>query len=378
MSDTLRFRGVGNQNQTYNQGIWSMLESQLKGRIRPPKSVNNHLEGRGLVVFPGALGDFLCFLPTLKVIWELKQGSHLEVVMRSDFSDLLSCSCPTISVRSLDNHKIGRLFVPRAELDSELRNSLSRYDFIYSWFGAHDPDFVGNLTALCDGEFRIFPFRPSDPGIHLMDYYGSCLDVRHSPQYFPEISLTTRGLAWSQRYWSKTKLHGQRVLAVAPGSGAKEKNWRLSFFMEIGRWWRDRTGGRMLVILGPAEEGSKVEAMAGEDVLVVRHLGLGQVAALLSQCDLYLGNDSGITHLAAAIGIGTVALFGPTDPVQWRPRGNCVTVITEGVECSPCGMSTMRSCAHRKCLSCLSPETVIGILEGMVAESLLDMDGLRI
>ena len=355
-----------------------MLESQFTGLISPPKSVNNHREGRGLVVFPGALGDFLCFLPTLKVISELKQGSHLELVMRSDFSDLLSCSSSTISVHSLDNHKIGRLFVPSAEMDPELRNGLSRYDFIYSWFGAHDLHFVGNLTALCDGDCRFFPFRPSDPGIHLMDYYGSCLGVRYSPQNFPEISLTAAELAWRECYWSETKLHGQRVLAVAPGSGAKEKNWGLSLFMEVGRWWTDRTGGKVLVILGPAEEGSKAEAMAGEDAVIVRHLGLGQVAPLLAHCDLYLGNDSGVTHLAAALGVRTVALFGPTDPVQWRPRGKSVTVITRGVECSPCGVSTMRSCAHRKCLSRLNPETVIGLLEGMVAEGLLDKGGLQI
>ncbi len=211
-----------------------------------------------------------------------------------------------------------------------------------------------------------------------MDYYGSCLGVRYSPQNFPEIFLTATGLAWTERYWSETKLHGQRVLAVAPGSGAKEKNWGLSLFMEVGRWWRDRTGGKVLVILGPAEEGSKAEAMAGEDAVIVRHLGLGQVAPLLAHCDLYLGNDSGVTHLAAAIGVRTVALFGPTDPVQWRPRGKSVTVITQGVECSPCGISTMRSCAHRKCLSRLSPEKVIGFLEGMVAEGLLDKGGLQI
>lgn len=137
-------------------------------------------------------------------------------------------------------------------------------------------------------------------------------------------------------------------------------------------------GGKVLVILGPAEEASKAEAMAGEYAVVVRHLELGQVVPLLARCDLYLGNDSGVTHLAAAIGVRTVALFGPTDPVQWRPRGKSVTVITRGVECSPCGVSTMRSCAHRKCLSRLNPETVIGLLEGMVAEGLLDKGGLQI
>ncbi len=337
-------------------------------------SANEHLEGKGLVVFPGALGDFLCFLPTLKVISELRQGSHIEMVMRSDFSDLLGNPRPDFSVRSLDNHEIGRLFANSVTEGSKLKSRLGPWDFIYSWFGARDTNFVRNLRAFCDGDCKIFPFRPSPMRIHLMDYYGSCLDVRYPAKHHPEIPLTSAALAWSERYGSEHGLRGGPVLAISPGSGAREKNWEISCYTDVIRWWRDRTHGKVLVVLGPAEEGSAVKTLLGDHAIVARHLALGQVAALLAQCHVYLGNDSGITHLASAVGVSTVALFGPTDPFQWRPRGKRVTVINQGVECSPCNVAAMRSCAHRKCLSHLSPDTVIGVLKRMLAEGRLDKD----
>ncbi|MEK7783617.1 MAG: glycosyltransferase family 9 protein, partial [Candidatus Binatota bacterium] len=84
------------------------------------------------------------------------------------------------------------------------------------------------------------------------------------------------------------------------------------------------------------------------------------------RCDLYLGNDSGVTHLASVLGVETVALFGPTDPLQWALRGKRHTVITQNVECSPCLPPVMNSCPHRKCLTMLSPDYVIRRLEKLL------------
>jgi len=83
---------------------------------------------------------------------------------------------------------------------------------------------------------------------------------------------------------------------------------------------------------------------------------------LMIRSSVYLGNDSGISHLAAAVGMATVALFGPSDPRQWAPRGRQVTVISRQVHCSPCSNSIMKSCPHRACLSEISPEEVIDAL----------------
>jgi ADP-heptose:LPS heptosyltransferase len=97
--------------------------------------------------------------------------------------------------------------------------------------------------------------------------------------------------------------------------------------------------------------------------LFVRQLELAQTAALLARCDLFIGNDSGITHLAAALGVETLAIFGPSDPAQWRPKGRRAAVLSLNVECSPCDRSVMRSCPHRKCLNTLSEEAVLRFLE---------------
>jgi ADP-heptose:LPS heptosyltransferase len=61
--------------------------------------------------------------------------------------------------------------------------------------------------------------------------------------------------------------------------------------------------------------------------LIVRDVDLAQVAALIQRSDIYVGNDSGITHLSAALGVSTIALFGSTDARKWRPRGTRVTVV---------------------------------------------------
>jgi ADP-heptose:LPS heptosyltransferase len=67
-------------------------------------------------------------------------------------------------------------------------------------------------------------------------------------------------------------------------------------------------------------------------------------------CRLYIGNDSGITHMAAALDIPTLAIFGPTDPVLWSPRGKNVVVVRKETECSPCPQEKFLRCQKAECL----------------------------
>jgi heptosyltransferase-2 len=113
-----------------------------------------------------------------------------------------------------------------------------------------------------------------------------------------------------------------RFLAVHPGSGSPAKNWPASRFAEAvralspGRGW--------LLVSGPADADA-AGALAGEPGGVhARELPPRLLGALLSRAGLFLGNDSGVTHLAAAFGAPTLALFGPTDPAQWAPAGATV------------------------------------------------------
>jgi ADP-heptose:LPS heptosyltransferase len=90
----------------------------------------------------------------------------------------------------------------------------------------------------------------------------------------------------------------------------------------VARRWRAQ-GGAVVVLQGPAEPSS----WDGDADAIVAGRSLPQVAALLAACDAYLGNDSGISHLAGAVGARGVVVFGPTAPARWRPPSPRLHVV---------------------------------------------------
>jgi len=110
-------------------------------------------------------------------------------------------------------------------------------------------------------------------------------------------------------------------VAVHPGSGSRAKNWPFDRFVEAAR--RLSPGRPWLLVLGPAED----DVVPPSGAPVARSLPLRRLAAVLARAGLFLGNDSGVAHLAAACGTRTLALFGPTDPAQWAPVGRAVRTL---------------------------------------------------
>jgi ADP-heptose:LPS heptosyltransferase len=121
----------------------------------------------------------------------------------------------------------------------------------------------------------------------------------------------------------------RRLLALGPGSGSPGKNWPSGHFAELGRRWV-KGNGHALVVSGPAEErmiGDLRRELGEEGVFFLENEPLPCVAAALERCEAFVGNDSGVTHMAAAVRTPTVAIFGPTDPGTWQPRAPRVKVL---------------------------------------------------
>jgi ADP-heptose:LPS heptosyltransferase len=110
-------------------------------------------------------------------------------------------------------------------------------------------------------------------------------------------------------------------LAVHPGSGSPSKNWPLTRFLEAARSLSGASP--WLLVAGPAEE----VLVAPPGSILAREWPLRVLAAVLARAGLFLGNDAGITHLAAAAGAPTLALYGPTDPALWAPVGPRVLTL---------------------------------------------------
>jgi heptosyltransferase-2 len=174
------------------------------------------------------------------------------------------------------------------------------------------------------GRVISWPAKP-EPGRHITDHLLGALEgtgigtTTHQPSLRPQGAWTTAARAWLDE-----RGVGGGFAAIHPGSGGKAKRWPVERFAEVARALPCPT----LWLLGPAEEEDAATRAIGEQVGVVAdRLPLPSLAGLLALCRAYVGNDSGATHLAAAVGAPTLALFGPTDPAVWAPRGERVTVL---------------------------------------------------
>jgi heptosyltransferase-2 len=145
----------------------------------------------------------------------------------------------------------------------------------------------------------------------------------------PQVYLTPAAMAAAGRFWEGVGLPGAGVIALHPGSGGRYKLWPLAGWQRLMRWVAEQ-GLPCVMISGPAEQ-EHIAWLLQETSLptwpCATQLQLPHLAALLARCRLVVSHDSGIAHLAAAVGATTLALFGPTDPLIWGPRSRRACVL---------------------------------------------------
>jgi len=238
---------------------------------------------RRLLIRPGAIGDFIVSLPALE---------HL----RADYTELWTTAANAPLARFADTAiSLYGTGIDHPAPGGKVLERLAAFDSIVSWYGANRPEFHSALRGLPVIFHAALPLS-SMGGLHAVDFYQS--QVGAPPGAIPRLPVERRDGAF---------------LAIHPFSGSSGKNWPLERFRELAehsplpvRW-----------IAGPEED------LPG----AVRFDSLWDLAQWLAGAGLYIGNDSGITHLAAAAGVPVVALFGPTDPEVWAPRGVDVRVL---------------------------------------------------
>lgn len=311
---------------------------------------------RILVLRGGALGDFILGLPALRAIRQAFPGAHLELVAPAA---VLALANRWVDIATPIEGADIALFFRDGTLPEEVTNRYGNLDLVVLWLADGSGAVRRQFERL--GAMRILwaPALPQKPGRHAADHLLESLRPLGIPVDLDSDKAGQPGARASCPPGTVT---------IHPGSGGSWKCWPAERFARIVKHLQS-AGHRVALIQGPADSLTVERVMSicrERPPLVVTGLKVDELAAFISSCSCYLGNDSGVTHLAAVVGTPTVALFGPTDPAVWGPRGPKVTVLSHSTECSPCAQGKAIACQPRMCLESITVQQVISSLDEMM------------
>jgi ADP-heptose:LPS heptosyltransferase len=247
---------------------------------------------RRLLIRPGAIGDCIVSFPALESL----RTDYTEIWVPTPIVSLVQFADRVCSISSTGLDSFG---IEGLEAPASLVKRLAGFDEIISWYGAKRHEFRAALAQVCQ-RCTFFDALPL-AGAH-----------EHATDFYARQTGAPLGLV-PRIHTDRTETRNSVV--VHPFSGSAKKNWPLSRFAELS----NALSLRVEWLAGPEEE--LREAHRFDNLL--------EAATWIHRARLYVGNDSGMTHLGAATGVQTLALFGPTDPAVWAPRGENVTVLKD-------------------------------------------------
>jgi heptosyltransferase-2 len=289
-----------------------------------------------LMIRGGALGDFIITLPTIGLLRQKWPEAHIEVLGHPRTLEIALHRHYLDGVRSIDRRPLSAFFTPLAVIDPDWMDYIGDFDLVLSYF--YDPDglFLANLKRCNPVEIlTCAPRVPDQFGRPAARYFAQIVEplgLALGPDAASHLHPSPEDEAGARAFLSGLK-PGTRLVAIHPGSGGENKNWPAQSWAELGRRLiAEKPDLTLLLIEGEADAAPAqflAESWKDLPLLRARLLPLPILAALLRETVLYLGHDSGITHLAAASrrDLPVIALFGPTDPVVWVPPREKVRVI---------------------------------------------------
>ena len=300
--------------------------------------------GKILVIRGGAIGDFILTLPAIAALRARFPETHLEVLGYPHIVQLALAGGLVDRVQSIEARALAGFFARNGSLEPDLADYFSEFDLILSYL--YDPDriFQTNVARCSRAQFLTGPHRPKEGSeVHAARVYLQPLErlAIFDADPVPRLRLEAQAAVPSQ-------------LALHPGSGSERKNWPegnwanlLERLLETEKW--------NLLLVGGEAEGERLQRLAAAlppaRIRVAQSLPLPELARRLRSSAAFIGHDSGISHLAAALGLPGLVLWGNTAERIWRPPQSKVLVLK-----------------GRAGLKTLEVEEVIGALAGLLEE----------
>jgi heptosyltransferase III len=299
-----------------------------------------------LVVHPGALGDVVLLFGLLREL--RRRFAPVALLAQSEVARLAAAEGLADEALALESAWTASLFSGRP--DPLVCDRLAPYSHALAFSQA--PALAAGLQTIARaGLCTIAPRPPAGLRLHAAEHAWAgakacgLLPAETAPR-LPPLRPAAPGSG--------------AALLIHPGAGSPRKRWPIVRFRAVAAAI-EAGGGRVEYLLGPADRDLRPHLA---DAPVV-HLPADTRALrrLLTSARAYVGNDSGVSHLAAWLGLPSVVVFGPSDPVRWRPLGEGVAIVRPQLTCTPCFETAPENCERPDCILEVSAEEVIEALE---------------
>lgn len=279
----------------------------------------------------GALGDTLLSLPCISFITDIED--HIHIAGRGDVMQFLKEAGIADEVSSSDSSFYTSLYTE--SIDEAMKSFLSGFDMSIIFTANIESRIVRNISSVIPGARAILTIPPSGDNEHAAEFrlrqcvYGATAVQGKRTIHIPDNERNeASGLLKERGYVPGS----EKLVTIHPGSGGKNKCWPLASYASVIRELMDKPYMFCLLLSGPAEDAETCRmlaqsALGHRKIIHLHEAPLIRVAALLELSDFYLGNDSGISHLAGIMKCSGAVLFGPTDPRLWKPIGGTLKVL---------------------------------------------------
>jgi len=341
-----------------------------------------------LIIFLSGIGNFILFIPTLRAIRNKYPDAIITLLIKqkavSEIAQMTGIDNSMISV-SADCSVTKRISL-RLSLICSLKK---KYDLIITTFEAQGwklAVFVkainGNLSiGYKTGRWydclysRILTFDPDSHEVdrHFMiaDFLGATADKKKC-----EICIGPKDQQFAHSIMVANGIIDQKlVVGIHPGSSEHlfRKRWLPDRFAQVIDNLSEKYGAQTIIFGGPDEVSlsEKVASLTrvARPIVLAGETEIRQTAAMIQKCDLFVTNDSGLMHVAVAVGTPTIAIFGPTNPAKNAPLGDGHIVVRKELLCSPCLNYVEDECLEQKCLEKVTVEDVLDAIDKKLSTS---------
>jgi ADP-heptose:LPS heptosyltransferase len=309
----------------------------------------NHNDKKTLIIHQGSLGDLVV---TITAALRILNKEDIVLASRAHLLPLIKKLNVFHHAFSVDDSRFTSLFTKYP--DVRIKNYFNKFDKIILF--SNSLILIENLKKFARCPVHQIPPRPErDQRIHISDFLTQKLKMIFS-------DITKNNFCYFNSASKEEYLFSKKIL-LHPGSGSTRKNWPLPNFIEI---YRDLVNKGYFPewIIGPADKHLMPELKKEgiPEKIICDDLDLTEFVDKLEIAELFIGNDSGLSHLSAFLGKPVITIFGPSDLIRWQPVGPDVKVVKSEIKCAPCFELNDDNCEGIDCLKSITPEHVLGEL----------------